>query len=59
MINEFIEVAITCPETILGSAMDDKRYRHMIDKNFVVPLTERVVPIIADVYAKPKKVQVP
>ena len=58
--NEFIEVATTRPETIFGDAAvavhpDDKRYRHMIGRNVVVPLTDRVVPIIADVYADPKK----
>lgn len=57
---EFIEVATTRPETIFGDAAvavhpDDKRYRHMIGKKVVIPLTERVVPIIADVYADPKK----
>ena len=48
-------VATTRPETLLGDAAvavhpDDERYRHLIGKNVNLPLTDRVIPIIADNY---------
>ena len=52
---EFLPVATTRPETILGDAAvavhpDDERYQHLIGKNAVVPTTGRLIPIIADEY---------
>jgi valyl-tRNA synthetase len=48
-------IATTRPETILGDTAvcvnpDDERYRHLVGKNVIVPLVNRVVPIIADEY---------
>ncbi len=52
---EFITVATTRPETILGDVAvcvnpDDERYFSLHGKNVIVPISNRVVPIITDVY---------
>jgi valyl-tRNA synthetase len=51
----YLVVATTRPETLFGDVAvavnpKDERYAHLIGKNAVVPLQERVVPIIADDY---------
>jgi valyl-tRNA synthetase len=48
-------VATTRPETMLGDTAvavnpDDERYRHLIGCQLRLPLTERLIPIIADDY---------
>ena len=53
--DEFITVATTRPETILGDTAiavhpEDPRYTHMIGKKVLVPLVNRLIPIIADDY---------
>lgn len=53
--DDFITIATTRPETILGDSAvcvnpEDDRYRHLHGKNAVVPLVNRVVPIIFDDY---------
>ncbi|MDR1551688.1 MAG: valine--tRNA ligase [Holosporaceae bacterium] len=55
-----IVVATTRPETIFGDVAvavnpEDERYRHLIGKDVVVPLTDRRVKIIMDQYADPEK----
>jgi valyl-tRNA synthetase len=57
--NEYIVVATTRPETLLGDSAvavnpDDERYRHLIGKQARLPLTDRVIPIIADTYVDPE-----
>ena len=52
---EFIPVATTRPETILGDTAvavhpDDKRYKEFIGKNVLVPILGREVPVIGDEY---------
>jgi len=54
--NDFITIATTRPETILGDSAiavnpSDERYKHLIGKLVKVPLTDRTIPIIADDYA--------
>jgi len=49
----FIEVATTRPETMLGDTAvavhpTDKRYRKLIGRKLLLPLTKREIPIIAD-----------
>ncbi|MFC1979153.1 valine--tRNA ligase [Chloroflexota bacterium] len=51
--NEYITVATTRPETILGDTAvavnpDDKRYAKLIGKTVLLPVVNRVIPIIAD-----------
>lgn len=53
--DEALVVATTRPETMFGDTAvavhpDDERYRHLIGKTVLLPLTDRVIPIIADDY---------
>ncbi len=53
--NEFVTIATTRPETILGDTAicihpDDERYAHLKGKNAIVPICNRVIPIIFDEY---------
>lgn len=51
----YIEVATTRPETMLGDTAvavhpEDKRYKHLIGKTVILPITGREIPIIGDEY---------
>ncbi len=51
----YIEVATTRPETILGDVgvmvnPKDKRYKALVGKQVKLPVSDRVIPIIADEY---------
>jgi len=51
-------VATTRPETLLGDAAvaihpDDARYKHLLGEFLELPLTGRLIPIIADEYVDP------
>lgn len=51
----FVTIATTRPETILGDTAvcvnpNDERFKHLVGKNVIVPICNRVVPIIADDY---------
>ncbi len=55
---EFIIVATTRPETMLGDTAvavnpNDDRYKHLIGKKVALPLTDRIIPIIADDFVDP------
>jgi valyl-tRNA synthetase len=50
-----IEIATTRPETMLGDTAlavhpDDKRYKNLVGKQAILPLTDRMLPIVADTY---------
>ena len=52
---EFLTVATTRPETIFGDVAicinpNDERYTHLKGKNVIVPIVNRVIPIIEDNY---------
>jgi len=52
-------VATTRPETLLGDAAvavhpDDERYQHLIGEFVILPLSGRLIPIIADDYVDPE-----
>jgi valyl-tRNA synthetase len=52
---EYVTVATTRPETILGDTAicvnpNDDRFRHLAGKKVIVPLVNRLVPIIQDTY---------
>ncbi len=52
---EHLVVATTRPETMLGDTAvavhpEDERYQHLVGKHIVLPLTGRLIPIIADDY---------
>ncbi|MFO0521237.1 MAG: valine--tRNA ligase, partial [bacterium] len=51
-------VATTRPETMLGDVAvavhpDDERYRALVGRSLVLPLTGREIPVIADAYVDP------
>ncbi|HHV15083.1 MAG TPA: valine--tRNA ligase [Gelria sp.] len=55
--DEFLVVATTRPETMLGDTgvavhPEDKRYTHLLGKNVILPLVNRVIPIFADSYVE-------
>jgi valyl-tRNA synthetase len=59
-IGEFIVVATTRPETMLGDTAvavhpADERYLHLQGKRVRLPLVGRLIPIIADEYSDPEK----
>lgn len=50
-----IEIATTRPETMLGDTAvavhpDDDRYKHLIGKTVILPITGREIPIVGDDY---------
>lgn len=52
---EFLEIATTRPETMLGDTAvavnpKDPRYTHLVGKTIMLPLVNREIPIIADDY---------
>jgi valyl-tRNA synthetase len=58
--DRFITVATTRPETMLGDTAvavhpDDERYKALVGRHAVLPLTGRLIPIIADDYSDPEK----
>jgi len=55
----FVTVATTRPETMLGDTAvavhpDDPRFADLVGKSVRLPLTERLIPIIADEHADPE-----
>ncbi|MCC7037285.1 MAG: valine--tRNA ligase [Alphaproteobacteria bacterium] len=60
MADTFIVIATTRPETMLGDTAvavhpDDDRYKDLVGKMVVLPITGREIPIVADSYADPEK----
>ena len=55
--NDYIEVATTRPETILGDTAvavnpNDDRYKSLVGKNVILPLVDKLIPIVADDYVE-------
>ncbi|MGL4666434.1 MAG: valine--tRNA ligase, partial [Saezia sp.] len=53
--SEYVVVATTRPETLFGDQAvmvhpEDERYQHLIGKHVKLPLTDRLIPVIADDY---------
>ena len=58
--SDYLDVATTRPETLFGDTAvavnpDDDRYKHLIGKNVVLPLVNKLIPIIGDEHADPTK----
>ncbi len=58
--SQHITIATTRPETMFGDEAiavhpDDERYKHLIGKFVIIPLTNKQIPIIADTYSDPEK----
>ena len=56
----FIIVATTRPETMLGDTgiavhPEDERYQDLIGKKVRLPIADRLIPIVADLYSDPEK----
>jgi valyl-tRNA synthetase len=52
---DVVTIATTRPETILGDTAicvnpEDDRFKHLVGKNVIVPICNRVIPVIADNY---------
>ena len=52
----YLEVATTRPETLFGDTAvavnpNDSRYKHLIGQNVILPIVNRVIPIVGDEYA--------
>ncbi len=52
---EFLTFATTRPETMLGDTAvaihpEDERYSHLIGKNVLLPIMNRVIPVVTDTY---------
>ena len=57
--DEFLEVATTRPETLFGDTAvavnpNDERYKDLIGKNVILPLVNKLIPIIGDEHADPE-----
>ncbi len=57
---EYIHIATTRPETMFGDtavavSKENEKLKHLIGKNCVLPIVNRVIPIIADDHADPEK----
>jgi len=55
--SEFLEIATTRPETLLGDTAvsvhpNDERFKHLIGKTAIVPICNREVPILGDEYVE-------
>ncbi|KAA2215215.1 valine--tRNA ligase [Teichococcus oryzae] len=56
----FLVVATTRPETMLGDTAvavhpDDERFRDLVGRHVILPLTGRRIPVVADEYSDPEK----
>lgn len=57
--SEYLEVATTRPETLFGDVAvavhpDDERYKNLIGKKVILPIVNKLIPIIADEHADPE-----
>ena len=55
--DDYVIIATTRPETMFGDTAvavhpDDERYKHIVGKEVVLPLTGRTIPVIADEYVE-------
>ena len=54
--DEYLDVATTRPETLFGDTAvavnpNDERYKHLIGKNVILPVVNKLIPIIGDEHA--------
>src|SRR5574344_2569217 len=57
--SDYLEVATTRPETLFGDTAvavnpDDPRYQKYIGKNVILPIVNKLIPVIGDIHADPK-----
>ncbi len=56
---EYLDVATTRPETMFGDTAvavnpEDERYKHLIGKNVILPVVNKLIPIVGDEHADPE-----
>ena len=56
--DKYLDVATTRPETLFGDTAvavnpEDERYKHLIGKKVILPIVNRLIPIIGDEHADP------
>lgn len=57
---QFIHIATTRPETMFGDtavavSKENEKLKHLIGKNAVLPIVDRLIPIVGDEHADPEK----
>ena len=57
--SDYLEVATTRPETLFGDTAvavnpDDDRYKHLIGKKVILPIVNKLIPIVGDIHADPE-----
>lgn len=57
--DEYLDVATTRPETMFGDTAvavnpNDDRYKHLIGKNVILPVVNKLIPIVGDEHADPE-----
>ena len=57
--DEYLEVATTRPETLFGDTAvavnpEDDRYKHLIGKNVILPVVNKLIPVLGDEHADPE-----
>ena len=57
--SNYLEVATTRPETLFGDTAvavnpNDDRYKHLIGKKVILPIVNKLIPIVGDTHADPE-----
>ena len=57
--DEYLDVATTRPETLFGDTAvavnpGDIRYKHLIGRNVILPIVNKLIPIVGDIHADPE-----
>ena len=57
--SDYLEVATTRPETLFGDTAvavnpEDERYKHLIGKKVILPIVNKLIPIVGDEHADPE-----
>lgn len=57
---QYLTIATTRPETLLGDTAvavnpEDDRFKHLIGQNVLLPICNRLIPIVGDEHADPEK----
>ena len=57
--SSFLDVATTRPETLFGDTAvavnpNDERYKHLIGTNVILPIVNKLIPIVGDEHADPE-----
>lgn len=57
--DDYLDIATTRPETLFGDTAvavnpKDKRYKHLVGKNVILPVVNKLIPIVGDEHADPE-----